>query len=53
MEPIREKRAHYEQNIPIVEEALDKGINNARIMANETMTLVRDKMKISSYKKVW
>ena len=53
LEPIREKRSYYEQNISIVEEALDKGINNARIMANETMTLVRDKMKISSYKKVW
>jgi tryptophanyl-tRNA synthetase len=51
--PIREKRAYYEQNLPLVEEALDKGVNNARKMANETMVLVRDKMKISSYKKVW
>jgi len=36
-----------------VEEALDTGVTNARNLANETMQLVRDKMKISSYKKVW
>ena len=53
LEPIREKRAHFENNINLVEDALDNGVSNARIIANETMELVRDKMKISSYKKVW
>ena len=37
----------------LVEEALDKGNENARKSANETMKLVRDKMKVSTYKKIW
>ena len=37
----------------LVEDALDKGVSNARISANETMELVRDKMKVSTYKKIW
>jgi len=53
LEPIREKRLYFESNMNIVEEALDKGIKNARESANETMELVRDKMKVSTYKKIW
>ena len=53
LDPIRDKRAYFEKNINLVEEALDTGVTNARNLANETMQLVRDKMKISSYKKVW
>ena len=53
LEPIREKRLYFESNMNIVEEALDNGIRNARKSANETMELVRDKMKVSTYKKIW
>ncbi len=53
LEPIREKRLYFESNMNLVEEALDKGIKNARKSANETMELVRDKMKVSTYKKIW
>ncbi|MBA46964.1 MAG: tryptophan--tRNA ligase [Dehalococcoidia bacterium] len=53
LEPIREKRVYFESNMNLVEEALDKGIKNARKSANETMKLVRDKMKVSTYKKIW
>ena len=53
LEPIREKRLYFESNMNIVEEALDNGIRNARESANETMELVRDKMKVSTYKKIW
>ena len=53
LEPIRNKRNYYEKNFNIVEESLDKGISNARKVADKTMTLVREKMKISTYKKIW
>jgi len=53
LEPIREKRKFFESNMNLVEEALDNGIKNARISAKETMELVRDKMKVSTYKKIW
>ena len=53
LEPIRNKRNYYEKNFNIVEESLDKGISNARKAADKTMTLVREKMKISTYKKIW
>ena len=53
LEPIRNKRNYYEKNFNIVEESLDKGISNARKVADKTMTLVREKMKISTYKNIW
>ena len=53
LDPIREKRAYFKSNMNLVEDALDKGVSNARISANETMELVRDKMKVSTYKKIW
>ena len=53
LEPIREKRKYFESNMNLVEEALDKGVENARKSANKTMQLVRDKMKVSTYKKIW
>lgn len=53
LEPIREKRLYFQSNMNLVEEALDKGVENARKSANETMELVRDKMKVSTYKKIW
>ncbi|MBC78678.1 MAG: tryptophan--tRNA ligase [Chloroflexi bacterium] len=53
LEPIRERREYFQSNMNLVEEALDKGVENARKSANETMELVRDKMKVSTYKKIW
>ena len=53
LEPIREKRKYFESNMNLVEEALDKGVEHARNSANKTMQLVRDKMKVSTYKKIW
>ena len=53
LDPIREKRLYFQSNMKLVEEALDKGIENKRKSANEKMQLIRDKMKVSTYKKIW
>ena len=53
LDPIREKRAHYEQNMGLVEDALMSGIAHTRVIAAETMRMVRDAMRISSYTKNW
>ncbi len=53
LDPIREKRAHYEQNMDLVEDALMTGVARTRVIAAETMEMVRDAMKISSYTKNW
>jgi tryptophanyl-tRNA synthetase len=53
LDPIREKRAHFEQNIDLVEDALMTGVARTRVIAAETMEMVRDAMKISSYTKNW
>ena len=53
LDPIREKRAHYEQNMDLVEEALMTGVAKTRVIAAETMEMVRDAMRISSYTKNW
>ncbi|OAI38785.1 hypothetical protein AYO38_09000 [bacterium SCGC AG-212-C10] len=42
LDPIRERRAHYESHMPLVREALEHGSKNARAQAVETMALVRD-----------
>ncbi len=51
--PIRERRAYYAQHMGMVEDALLAGTNRARKVAAETMVMVRDTMKISSYTKTW
>ncbi len=51
--PIRERRSYYAQHMDRVEEALLDGTNRARKVAAETMVMVRDAMKISSYTKTW
>lgn len=51
--PIRERRAHYQQHMGEVEDALMEGTRRARVIAAETMTMVRDAMRISTYTKTW
>ena len=53
LDPIREKRSYYEQNMDLVEDALMTGVARTRVIAAETMEMVRDAMKISSYTKNW
>jgi tryptophanyl-tRNA synthetase len=53
LDPIREKRAYYEDHMNEVEEALMEGTRRARVTAAETMKSVRDAMKISSYTDSW
>ena len=51
LNPIREKRENLKSNMPMVEEALMSGIEKTRIIASETIMMVREKMKISTYTK--
>ncbi|MDE7135178.1 MAG: tryptophan--tRNA ligase, partial [Muribaculaceae bacterium] len=47
--PIRERRKHYEQNIPLVYEILKKGSEKAREAAAQTLDEVRAAMKINYF----
>ena len=53
LDPIREKRAYYEANMNLVEEAIMSGVSRMRVVAEETMTQVREAMRISSYTTNW
>jgi tryptophanyl-tRNA synthetase len=53
LDPIREKRHYYEENMNLVEDALMAGVARTRVIAAETMKMVRDAMRISSYTKNW
>ncbi len=53
LDPIRERRAHYEQHSSLVEEALLSGTRRARETAAETMAMVRDAMRVNSYTSSW
>jgi tryptophanyl-tRNA synthetase len=53
LEPFRERRAYYESHTDEVEEAIMSGVRRARDIAAETMTMVRDAMRISSYTSSW
>ena len=53
LDPIREKRHYYEQDMNLVEDALMAGVARTRVIAAETMKMVRDAMRISSYTKNW
>jgi tryptophanyl-tRNA synthetase len=53
LDPIRERRAYYEANMSLVEEAIMDGVARMRVIAAETMKQVRDAMRISSYTKNW
>ena len=49
LQPIRERRAQYEQNIPLVYEILRKGSEVARAEAARTLAYVRRAMKIDYF----
>ena len=49
LQPIREKRHEYEQNIPAVYEILRKGSESARAEAAKTLADVRKAMKIDYF----
>lgn len=53
LDPIRERREHYKNNMPYVEEILMDGVRRGRNIAAETMQRVRDAMRISSYTSSW
>jgi tryptophanyl-tRNA synthetase len=50
LEPMRERRAKYESNPSLVSEALDDGCKRARIMARDTMELVREALKLNYFR---
>ena len=45
--PIRERRATYETNMPLVREALEHGTKRGRTIAQETMEMVRDALDLN------
>ncbi|MGY6157441.1 tryptophan--tRNA ligase [Paraburkholderia graminis] len=47
LEPMRERRAQYERNMPLVREALEHGTNRSRVIAAETMEMVRDALDLN------
>lgn len=49
LEPIRQRRAEFEQDIPAVYEMLKKGCEEARAVAAETLSDVRRAMKINYF----
>ena len=49
LEPIRQRRAQFEKDIPAVYEILRKGCEVARATAAETMDQVRRAMKINYF----
>lgn len=49
LEPMRERRKHYEKNIPAIYEMLKKGCEDARAAAGETLAEVRKAMKINYF----
>ena len=53
LDPIRERREHYKNDMPYVEDVLMDGVRRGRNIAAETMQRVRDAMRISSYTSSW
>ena len=49
LQPIRERRAKYEQDIPAVYEILRKGCETARAEAAKTLADVRKAMQINYF----
>ena len=52
LDPIRERRAYYEEHMDDVRGALTKGCANAKEAAQETMALVRDALDLNYLKTV-
>ena len=51
LEPMRERRAKYECNMSLVQEALEQGTERARAIARETMEMVRDALDLNYLQK--
>ncbi len=51
LEPMRERRAKYEGNMPLVREALEQGTKRGRAIAQETMEMVRDALDLNYLRK--
>ena len=49
LDPIRQRRRHFEEHMDEVKEALLDGTRRAKSVAQETMEQVRDAMRISGY----
>ena len=49
LEPMRERRARYEANMALVREALEQGSRRARVIAQETMGMVRDALDLDYF----
>ena len=50
LEPMRERRAKYESNRALVREALEEGSARGRVIARETMEMVRDALHLNYLK---
>ena len=46
LEPMRERRAGYESNKSLVRDALEQGTRRNRVIARETMEMVRDALDL-------
>lgn len=47
LDPVRERRARYEKNMPAVKEALEAGSKRMRVIARETMEMVHDALDLN------
>jgi len=47
LDPFRDRRAKFESNMPLVREALEHGSKRARVVAQETMEMVRDALDLN------
>jgi tryptophanyl-tRNA synthetase len=47
LEPMRQRRAQYASNMSLVREAFDEGSRRARVVAQETMAMVRDALDLN------
>lgn len=53
LDPIRERRDEFAEDMYYIEEVLMDGVERGRVIADETMMRVRDAMRISSYTSSW
>ena len=53
LDPIRERRNEFAEDMYYIEEVLMDGVERGRVIADETMMRVRDAMRISSYTSSW
>ena len=51
LDPFRDRRARYENNMNLVREALEAGTGRARVIAQETMEMVRDALDLDYFAK--